>query len=111
MICSVFAGLAFNGDASRISELPRGPCGKFPGRVFHGRINVVDPKNLIDRAGLDGFGRHSENHGRCFVLGQHHAARRLDCLGSLSSIVAHARKHAANASGIAALREDVQDPY
>src|SRR5712691_10240392 len=37
MICSVFVGLGFTGAARRISELPRGPCDRFPGRAFRWR--------------------------------------------------------------------------
>src|SRR5260370_11746459 len=37
MICSVFAELGFTGDAKRIREPPRVPCGKFPGRAFRWR--------------------------------------------------------------------------
>src|SRR5216684_1231379 len=37
MICSVFVGLGFTGAARRISELPRGPCDRFPGHVFRWR--------------------------------------------------------------------------
>src|SRR5712664_2236246 len=74
MICSVLAELGFTGDARRISALPRVWCGKFPVRAFDSGIDVVDSKHMIYGANLDSLGRHAENHGRRFVLGEHKSA-------------------------------------
>src|SRR5713226_6689862 len=36
--------------------------------LFDSGINIVDSKHLIDGSGFDGFGGHTKNHGRRFIL-------------------------------------------
>src|SRR5579885_3228970 len=67
--------------------------------LFDGRIDVVEGEGLVDRAGLDGFGRHAEDHGCSFILRDDQSAGGLDGFRAGRSVVAHARENRANAHG------------